>query len=556
MKTFPGIQTFINSNAKTAKSQGYLQNSYSGRTRHWNQFLLRERNIEFLYKTQSSNHCIQCLDPNSRVLTSSGYKNLIDILPEDKVWDGKNWTNCKLHKSDIKQVYKVSSCDSRVIKCSKDHRFLLNDGSWKRAENLASGDTLKRVTNPVIIEGNEIPEITQPDIDKINVRGGPGGGKFSKLIGTCSLEDTFWLMGLLIGDGSYNVARNTKCVVKHSEVEIKVKLEKILTQLVGTTWAKSVVEYNGKPSYYLYRIPAVISRYMYFYGLKPAIHFEKTIPESINTSKASYKIALLKGLFDSDGGITGTSTVGFHVDYTTVSEKLAREVSELLTSCGVANSCNRYSNGVRNRDAYRVKVVKSSMENFKNTIGFSDKRKSLLVDMSCAFRDLQEPMFKEVVEGIKLKSIEKTDEFIQMYDLEVFSEEHTFVVDWAYVHNSGAADCIKKAFLMMYEKLAKLGGHPCPPVHDEACAYVPIEHGNEALKILEECMIEGSQYWMKKVPMRAEGILGYTWRKEKALCDCCETEYEPKERLCHVYKDGDDYKIYCEECIKLKEASK
>ena len=37
-----------------------------------------------------------------------------------------------------------------------------------------------------------------------------------------------------------------------------------------------------------------------------------------------------------------------------------------------------------------------------------------------------------------IKSVTFTDETAVMYDLEVFSENHKFVAEWAYVHNSGA----------------------------------------------------------------------------------------------------------------------
>jgi transcription elongation factor Elf1 len=61
-------------------------------------------------------------------------------------------------------------------------------------------------------------------------------------------------------------------------------------------------------------------------------------------------------------------------------------------------------------------------------------------------------------------------------------------------------------------------------------------------------MVHGSHYWMKKVPMRVEGIFGHTWRKDKYLCDVCEKEYDPDPGICTVEQIDNKYKIVCKEC--------
>ena len=76
----------------------------------------------------------------------------------------------------------------------------------------------------------------------------------------------------------------------------------------------------------------------------------------------------------------------------------------------------------------------------------------------------------------------------------------------------------------------------------------PIAHAEECLAILEKCMISGSEYWMRTVPMRAEGIFGHTWRKDKYLCDLCSKEYKPITGICTVEQIDHVYKIVCKEC--------
>ncbi len=124
---------------------------------------------------------------------------------------------------------------------------------------------------------------------------------------------------------------------------------------------------------------------------------------------------------------------------------------------------------------------------------------------------------------------------------------------------SGAADCSKKAFLMAYERLSHLGCTPMPPVHDELVFISPEEKGNEALAILNECMVEGSETFMKIVPMKAEGAMGWSWRKEKGFCYICNIEPEkpkdhegfwPREGFEDVYMRivDKDYTPCCNRC--------
>lgn len=60
----------------------------------------------------------------------------------------------------------------------------------------------------------------------------------------------------------------------------------------------------------------------------------------------------------------------------------------------------------------------------------------------------------------------------------------------------------------------------------ELLALAPVEKANEVMKILEDCMVQGSEFYMKRVPMKAEGAMGYSWRKEAGYCYVCKTEVE------------------------------
>jgi DNA polymerase I len=115
----------------------------------------------------------------------------------------------------------------------------------------------------------------------------------------------------------------------------------------------------------------------------------------------------------------------------------------------------------------------------------------------------------------------------------------------------GSADCTKKAFIMAYKMLTPLGCRPMPPVHDEVIFLCPIENANEAMKILCNCMIKGSEYFLKIVPMKAEGAFGYTWRKEASICEFCQIEEKGGVKI-RAVKLKDRWAISCKECYLAK----
>lgn len=81
---------------------------------------------------------LACFGPQTQVLTDSGYKSIISVSEDDRLWDGVEWVN---HKGLVKKgVQAVITLDG--VKTTPTHKMLCGT-SWLEASQLASNrDTL------------------------------------------------------------------------------------------------------------------------------------------------------------------------------------------------------------------------------------------------------------------------------------------------------------------------------------------------------------------------------------------------------------------------------
>lgn len=76
-----------------------------------------------------------CLGKDTKVLTMVGVKNIINVQPGDKVWDGQNWVTTKgCVNHGIKRVGELAG-----ILITPDHKILVGN-SWKKAIDLDERD--------------------------------------------------------------------------------------------------------------------------------------------------------------------------------------------------------------------------------------------------------------------------------------------------------------------------------------------------------------------------------------------------------------------------------
>ena len=95
-----------------------------------------------------------CLDGDTEILTTEGTYKIKDLVGKDmKVYSISD--SGELVTSDVCHVeqtattdeeYEICLEDGTVIKCTKNHRFMLKDGTYKEAQNLTVEDELADVT--------------------------------------------------------------------------------------------------------------------------------------------------------------------------------------------------------------------------------------------------------------------------------------------------------------------------------------------------------------------------------------------------------------------------
>ena len=105
--------------------------------------LYDEHKVEDL-DTDGEDHC---LVGDTQVLTSEGYKSLESLVgTEGEVYssDGKlhRYFDVRLTRRQA-DIYAIEMDDGTKIYCTDDHRFMLPDGSWIRAKDLAAGTEVK-----------------------------------------------------------------------------------------------------------------------------------------------------------------------------------------------------------------------------------------------------------------------------------------------------------------------------------------------------------------------------------------------------------------------------
>jgi len=74
-----------------------------------------------------------------------------------------------------------------------------------------------------------------------------------------------------------------------------------------------------------------------------------------------------------------------------------------------------------------------------------------------------------------------------------------------------AADGLKVALGLLWERRGELGGAPVLAVHDEVVVEVPVERAEEPTRVLVACMRQGMERYLRRVPVEVEVSVGRSW---------------------------------------------
>lgn len=115
-------------------------------------------NLKKVGEIQSTNPC--CVTSDTLVLTSNGYKKIIDIINvETKIWNGFEWSNVVPSKTaEDQEIYDIEFSNGSSLSCTPYHKFYLNNKKVVIAENLKENDKLIKWSFPIIDTGETIEE--------------------------------------------------------------------------------------------------------------------------------------------------------------------------------------------------------------------------------------------------------------------------------------------------------------------------------------------------------------------------------------------------------------
>ena len=246
-------------------------------------------------------------------------------------------------------------------------------------------------------------------------------------------EDLCYIIGLLLGDGSYS-KENYKIEYGSINPELTKKFEDIIGREFDVQ-INTVVKKNIKCSYLCSKM---IINFFELFGLECEGGNDKKIPWCVLEGTKECQIQCIRGMFDTDGG--GVSDV---IYFTNVSESIIDYLHIMLLNLGIISSKRviREETGKCNK-AFRINICGINARKYMDIIGFGciHKRKKG-IEMSenipksnlCTIPDTK--IHEWVENGIFFDRVESIDErMCQMYDIGV-PEDHTFIANGIVNHN-------------------------------------------------------------------------------------------------------------------------
>lgn len=507
-EAFPGIAKFMKRQKKYAHQHGKVY-TVLGRERRLPQIQSGNfREVGYAERLALNAPIQGCQTYDTPILTTKGYKQIseLDITKDVLVTHTGVTDDYNVYETGDKEVYKLTTLNT-IQKVTLDHRFCVYDNGeliFKRLKELQPGD--------YIVNGN-----------------------YNNV--TCNNKDVsiHEYIGALIGDGNYsscNAMRlcggKDKLPYLHllkSFVEEHLDYKLTLRQSSGSKGECYEFTTENKQFRELCRSN----------GLHNASKQDKIIPSWYLTSDVYIKCSLLRGLFNTDGGFSKEC-----LNYTSKSQQVAYSVHLLLNSLGIRSRYKEQKNGV-----YRVFVELDSYAKFNELVGFKveSKQQRLLSVMDrhstsyapinlckdvaqltydenlhlqgkdCALRrklytkggslsscihllqlctSSKAQQLLGLIKGITFTKIVTTEYLgvLPTMDIEIFTEDHSYIASGLLNHNSGADIMINAQInISRSERLKELGCKMLVQIHDELLFSCPKENCDEAIKEIRECMI-------------------------------------------------------------------
>jgi protein RecA len=244
-----------------------------------------------------------------------------------------------LTHNNRKPVRKLRLRSGRTVNVTDNHplRVMTERGYvvWRKAGNIRQGDYIVSAT-----------------FGAVEAAGGDGLS-----------EDEAVLLGYLVAEGS--MSSKGKVQFTNWDPEVSGEYTKLMESLFGV----KVANYYNKE--FIVHNTALRARLAKEYGMDYVTAFGKVVPPRVRTAGHKIQRAFLSALFEGDGWIDPTSTVGLG----TASKQLAREVQLMLYGLGIPCTVSSKFNKKYERHYWTVTINPAVADRFLNEIGFRSARR-------------------------------------------------------------------------------------------------------------------------------------------------------------------------------------
>lgn len=278
--------------------------------------------------------------------------------------------------SGYKKTKKITTREGISIEASLNHPLLImnKDGilEYKESKDLKIGDFL------CINRNNDIWGKTvdlDVDMDKyissINGKDIHKYGYMNKNLPTTLTKELSLILGYLVGDGT--LTREDIMLFSSKDDDMVERYISFMEDKIGVKVKrrKTEIDYVSYGKYY--------REYFRQLGLNKVDAFGKEIPECILKAPREYVVEFIKGLFDTDGCVEKNL-----VSFCTASEKLSKQVQNVLLNFGIISKRYKKKNKQYNTDAYIISISGENVDKYYRCIGFSCGRKQKKLEDLCS----------------------------------------------------------------------------------------------------------------------------------------------------------------------------
>jgi ribonucleotide reductase alpha subunit len=305
-----------------------------------------------------------CFAPETRISTPQGLRTVEELYLAQQTGqhvvvttdlhsenDQRRMTSHRpafVTKVGVRDVYQMTLKDGRKVRATADHRFLTDDGKWKRLDQLVPGDDRIAIRE----SGNSISfSSPEPDAKRWQMLGWlSGDGVFSK--------DT---VALVFGphEGATAIAMTEQLneLKAAAAADGSARLSSIGTQRSGvmqvTTSQQSLVAYLENR-----------------YGFRQGTAIAKDVPTTIHTVADDLKVAYLQGLFSADGCLRRSAGAEPEAMLASSSPEMLRSVQLLLSDIGVTSRITWMHPEGRKNPQGQLHIYNQQARKFLALVGF------------------------------------------------------------------------------------------------------------------------------------------------------------------------------------------